>query len=192
MVKINLKNIKKRMNANFTLDIYDLEFLNNITGIVGNNGAGKTTLLSVICSLRKIDEGKIFVDNMDLTEKRLNWWKSIIGVYLDETFMFDYYSVIEHFKFIASLWNLTEVDLKFKINKYNQIFSLDEYMNSRISTLSTGNRKKVGLMATLLVTPKVLIWDEPFNGLDPKSQELLKNTLLSYKEEQDASILALS
>jgi len=124
MVTITLKNIKKRMNVNFTLEIGDLEFLNNITGIVGNNGAGKTTLLSVICSLRKLDEGKIFVDDMDLTEKKLNWWKSIIGVYLDETFMFDYFTVIEHFKFIASLWNLTNVDLEFKINKYNEIFGL--------------------------------------------------------------------
>ena len=91
---LKLDNIVKRMNENFALHVDFLESDPSTTlGIIGNNGAGKTTLLSLICGLRTPNTGTVFIDHKKLTRENLDWWKSQTGVYLDESFMFDYYTV---------------------------------------------------------------------------------------------------
>jgi len=190
---LKLHDIVKRMNENFALCVDFLESAPSTTlGIIGNNGAGKTTLLSLICGLRTPDTGTVVIDHKKLTRENLDWWKSQTGVYLDESFMFDYYTVFEHFEFMASAWKVDETDFHYRVGKYEPVFDLKQYYGHRISTLSSGNKKKTGLMGTLLVNPKVLIWDEPFSGLDPRSQEYLKQLLEQYKQEQQATIIISS
>ncbi len=149
-------------------------------------------MLSLICGLRTPDTGTILIDQKKLTQKNLDWWKSQIGVYLDESFVFDYYTVLEHFEFMASAWQMNEMDFNYRLQKYEPVFNLKSYYGQRISTLSAGNKKKTGLMGTLLVHPKVLIWDEPFSGLDPRSQELLKQLLQKYKHDLQATVIISS
>ncbi len=192
---IEIENITKKKNENYTHRVKASEICINSTvslGIVGNNGAGKTTLLSLLCGLRRPDSGSILIDGKELAREDLDWWKSQLGVYLDESFMFDYYSVFEHFEFMISAWKVDGADFKHRLNKYENVFNLKQYYGQRISTLSAGNKKKTGLMGTLLVNPNVIIWDEPFSGLDPRSQELLKELLQSYKLEQQATVIISS
>lgn len=192
-MNLMVENITKKMNDDFTLLVKNLKCSpGSALGIVGNNGAGKTTLLSLLCGLRRPDSGSILIDGKELTREDLDWWKSQLGVYLDESFMFDYYSVFEHFEFMISAWKVDGADFKHRLNKYENVFNLKQYYGQRISTLSAGNKKKTGLMGTLLVNPNVIIWDEPFSGLDPRSQELLKELLQSYKLEQQATVIISS
>lgn len=190
---LKLSNVEKKLSNYFTLKIDTASMTSGkIYGIVGNNGAGKTTMLSVICGLRKIDKGTILIDTQRLNKKNQDWWKSLMGVYLDESFMFDYYTVFEHFRFVSSAWNISKADLENRVKKYEGIFKLNSFFGHRISSLSTGNRKKVGLMATLLIEPDILIWDEPFNGLDPIGQELLKKQLVQYINSKESIVLISS
>jgi len=190
---LKLSAIEKKISAHFTLSIDRMSMTSrNIYGIVGNNGAGKTTLLSLLCGLRRPDSGTLRIEGQKLTRDNLDWWKSQLGVYLDESFMFDYYTVFEHFEFMAAVWKVDGVDFKYRLDKYENVFNLKQYYRQRISSLSAGNKKKTGLMGTLLVNPKVIIWDEPFSGLDPRSQDLLMDLLQSYKLEQQAMVIISS
>jgi len=190
---LTVENLTKKMNDEFTLMIENLKCSPaRALGIVGNNGAGKTTLLSLLCGLRRPDSGTVRMDGQPLTKDNLEWWKSQLGVYLDESFMFDYYSVFEHFEFMASAWKIDGEDFEHRVEKYEPVFNLKQYYGQRISTLSAGNKKKTGLLGTLLVNPNIIIWDEPFSGLDPRSQELLKELLQHYKQDQQATVIISS
>lgn len=192
-MQLRLHDITKRMGKNFTLSLNQLEIEASTTlGVVGNNGSGKTTLLSILCGLRTPNTGYITIDGIKLTSENVDWWKSQTGVYLDESFLFEYYTVFEHFEFMASAWKVDGEDLRLRERKYEPLFNLKPYYAQRISTLSAGNKKKTGLMGTLLLHPRVLIWDEPFSGLDPGCQESLKQFLEQYRRESQAVIIISS
>ena len=174
---IQMKRIVKHMNQDFRLEVDDLLIPHGtIAAVVGNNGAGKTTLLSVIAGLRSVAGGTLTLNSIPLSNQTREWWKSHLGVYLDETFLFDYCTVMEHFRFLQSGWGIPEAEFQERLQEYEPTFSLQEYYHRRISSLS-GTKKKTGLMGTLLIRPDILVWDEPFNGLDPRSQEGIKQVI---------------
>lgn len=184
MKPLTLTGLKKKMNDGFSLDIPSFTFAENVSSVVGNNGAGKTTLLSLICGIRRKDYGEIYYDGIPLNEKNSEWWKLRMAAYLDESFMFDYYTVIEHFELVAGAWRITGDILKEKMETYAPYFNIESYMNTRIAALSYGNKKKAGMMATLIPDVEVIIWDEPFSGLDVKSQELMKRLIDETKDKR--------
>lgn len=153
---------------------------------------GKTTLLSLLCTLRRPDTGDIFFNEIRLTRDNLNWWKGNFGVYLDESFMFGYYTVREHFRLIADAWKIDETVFKERMERYLELFKLREHIDKRISGLSFGNRKKTGLMASLLPAAKCIIWDEPFSGLDPGGQEKLKEILSGCNQKNNTKFIISS
>jgi ABC-2 type transport system ATP-binding protein len=167
------------------LPVHILFFWDNVfVGVIGG-----LLLLSAVSIFTSYDSMSNPNLNADLND---SIWKSQLGIYLDESFMFDYYSVFEHFEFMISAWKVDGADFKHRLNKYEPVFSLEQYYGHRISTLSSGNKKKTGLMETLLVNPKVLIWDEPFSGLDPGSQERLKQLINEHKRDQRATFVISS
>jgi len=189
---IVLDQVIKRMGEEFTLEIKNLITPHGgITAVVGNNGAGKTTLLSILAGVRQLDYGTIALDSTSLTNKTRDWWKSKVGVYLDESFLFDYYTVMEHFQFIREGWKISQYDWEQRLHGFEPSFHLRSFYTHRISVLSSGNKKKTGLMGSLLIRPDVIIWDEPFNGLDTQTQELLK-ALIRRENERHETTFVLS
>jgi ABC-2 type transport system ATP-binding protein len=180
------------MNYDFELVIDDLVLNSRITGLVGNNGAGKTTLISLLCFLRKLDYGSIYFNKINVNNNNLDWWKAQLGVFIEDSFIFDYYSTIEYLEFIISAYNVNSPSVISKMNDYIKLLGLEEYINYRVSNLSFGNKKKLGLLASLVVNPKIVLWDEPFSGLDPKSQEALKQIITQYSEEENSITLISS
>ena len=112
---------------------------------------------------------------------------------MDESFLIDYLTPDEYFQFIARLTDTSDEQLQEFLAQY-QHFMADELAGQKklIRTLSAGNKQKVGIMAAMLLRPKVLILDEPFNFLDPSSQNAIKHLLKKYNEETGATILVSS
>ncbi len=189
---LELKQVKKRMNTDFILEIDNVIFQNQINGIVGNNGSGKTTLFSLICFIRKLDYGQIIYNNTVITTKNLESWKYKFSAYLDNSFMFDYYTAKEFINFVLNAYNIEYLEQKKVIEEYIDKLYLSQYLDLQISSLSYGNKKKVGLLASLISKPEVLIWDEPFSGLDPKSQENVKKIIIDYYSNSNSIILISS
>ena len=120
-------------------------------------------------------------------------WKSYIAAYLDESFLIDFLTPNEFFTFIAKVNNIKEQEMEERLNNL-QSFLGDEVLGRKvfIRELSAGNKQKVGIAAALLSCPKFVILDEPFNFLDPSSQNHLKKLLKEYKAQHQASILVSS
>ncbi len=209
MVAIFVNNLIKKFGDKTAVSIPDFCFPSNeIIGLVGNNGAGKTTLFRLILNLIKADNGVVNFcitdevsnhDKENIQEIRTSIsnleesWKSYIAAYLDESFLIDFLTPREFFSFISKVNNISKQEMEERLNNL-KTFLGNEVLGRKvyIRELSAGNKQKVGITATLLSCPKFIILDEPFNFLDPSSQNHLKKILIEYKTQHRASILISS
>ncbi|MBQ5937496.1 MAG: ATP-binding cassette domain-containing protein [Bacteroidaceae bacterium] len=195
-MEIIINNLRKTFGEKVAVDIPELTIHSGeLLGLVGNNGAGKSTLFRLILDLIKADTGTVHMKDgeVDVNVAETEVWKDWTGAFVDESFLIDYLTPDEYFQFIARLTDTTDEQLQEFLAQY-QHFMADELAGQKklIRTLSAGNKQKVGIMAAMLLRPKVLILDEPFNFLDPSSQNAIKHLLKKYNEETGATILVSS
>ena len=195
-MEIIIKNLKKTFGEKVAVDIPDLTIHSGeLLGLVGNNGAGKSTLFRLILDLIQADTGSVrmYGLNIDINVAETEEWKDWTGAFVDEGFLIDYLTPDEYFQFIARITDTSDEKLQEFLAQF-QHFMADELSGQKklIRTLSAGNKQKVGIMAAMLLRPKVLILDEPFNFLDPSSQNAIKHLLKKYNEETGATILVSS
>ncbi len=193
---IIIKDLKKTFGEKVAVDIPELTIHSGeLLGLVGNNGAGKSTLFRLILDLIKADTGTVHMKGTDveINVAETEVWKDWTGAFVDESFLIDYLTPDEYFQFIARLTDTSDEQLQEFLAQY-QHFMADELAGQKklIRTLSAGNKQKVGIMAAMLLRPKVLILDEPFNFLDPSSQNAIKHLLKKYNEKTGATILVSS
>lgn len=195
-MNIIIKDLKKTFGEKVAVDIPELTIHSGeLLGLVGNNGAGKSTLFRLILDLIKADTGTVHMKGTDveINVAETEVWKDWTGAFVDESFLIDYLTPDEYFQFIARLTDTSDEQLQEFLAQY-QHFMADELAGQKklIRTLSAGNKQKVGIMAAMLLRPKVLILDEPFNFLDPSSQNAIKHLLKKYNEKTGATILVSS
>jgi len=136
-----------------------------ITGLLGPNGAGKTTLIRIILGIISPDSGNI--TNSDIKTFR----RYELGYVPEEHALYEKSKVIDNLIYYAELKGLSKHEASSRVLPWLEKLELTEYKNSYIETLSKGNRQKVQLIASLLHNPRIIIWDEPFSGLDPLARE---------------------
>lgn len=195
-MNIDITNLRKSFGEKVAVDIETFSIhQGDILGLVGNNGAGKSTLFRLILDLIKADEGKVEMwnDTQRIDVSKSEAWKDWTGAFVDESFLIDYLTPDEYFQFIARISGMNDETLKEQLERYGT-FMAGEVMGQKklIRNLSAGNKQKVGIVAALLLRPQVLILDEPFNFLDPSSQNAIKHLLVDYNKETGATILVSS
>jgi ABC-2 type transport system ATP-binding protein len=180
---INIVNLIKKYNKITALHIPELKIIKGESfGLVGNNGAGKTTLFSLVLDIIEATEGKVLSKDQDV--KFSEHWKDYTGAYLDESFIIDFLTPEEYFKFIGNLNNFTVEQINEKIKSYSEFFNGEVLGKKKfIRELSKGNQKKVGIIGTLLSEPELIILDEPFPHLDPSSVIRLKRIIKGLNEK---------
>ena len=193
---IYIRNIQKTFGEKTAVDID--QFIiheGEILGLVGNNGAGKSTLFRLILDLIKADRGCVTIEHEGRTVdvSQTEEWKDWTGAYIDDSFIIDYLTPEEYLQFIARISGLSETQLEEELSKYEH-FMAGEILGQKklIRNLSAGNKQKVGIVAALLMHPSLLILDEPFNFLDPSSQNAIKHLLTDYNRQTGATILVSS
>ncbi|HEX4976162.1 MAG TPA: ABC transporter ATP-binding protein [Pseudomonadales bacterium] len=154
---------------------------NDFVGLVGNNGAGKTTLLSLLLDLIKPTKG--FVTSKSIKVSDSDEWKSYTGSFLNEGFLIPFLSPLEFFDFIGSLHGKNQADVRGFLEDNQKFFDHNKFADKYIRELSAGNKNKVGILASFLSQPEILILDEPFSNLDPSSQSWLKTKLKALHHE---------
>ena len=195
-MNIIIKNLKKSFGDKVAVNIDSFKINSGeILGLVGNNGAGKSTLFRLILDLIKADEGTVrMMDNTrDINVAETEEWKDWTGAYVDDSFLIDYLTPDEYFQFIARISGKEPNELEQFLEKFKH-FMADEISGQKkfIRNLSAGNKQKVGIMPAMLLQPQILRLDEPFNFLDPSSQNAIKHLLKKYNEETNATILVSS
>ena len=195
-MNIKIDNVKKTFGEKVAVNVEAFEVKSGeVLGLVGNNGAGKSTLFRIILDLLKPDHGKVLMFD---AEKSVNVaeteeWKNWTGAYIDESFIIDYLTPDEYLSFVARLSGISTEQMEEELKKYEH-FMAGEVLGQKklIRNLSAGNKQKVGIIAALLLHPQILILDEPFNFLDPSSQNSFKHIINDYNKETGATILISS
>ena len=195
---IKATNLTKDYGEQRAVDIPELIIPDGtILGLVGNNGAGKTTLFRLLLDLIKATDGEVGLSHSDdselLNPAKCEDWKHFVGAYVNEGFLIDFLSAEEYFLFVGKVNEIPEETVKAAVEQYTE-FLTDEIIGAGklIRDLSAGNRQKVGIVSALLAQPKIVILDEPFNFLDPSSQNKLKKLLIDYHEKTGATLLVSS
>ena len=159
-----------------------------IFGLIGPNGAGKTTIIKMITGLATPTSGDIFIDGISL---RKHFEKSIakLGGIIENPDLYSYMTGMENLKFYASLYpDIT----KEKIDSVVKLVGMEKRINDRVKNYSLGMKQRVGIAQALLHDPKILILDEPTNGLDPNGIRDMRKFLIGLSRKKHISILVSS
>ena len=189
---ITIANLKKQFGETIATDIASFTVNDgDILGLVGNNGAGKSTLFRIMLDLLKPDSGTVSLNNINPAESEE--WKEHVGAYLDEGFLIDFLTPEEYFTFLGKISGKTQAEVDERLKDFEH-FTAGEVFGQKklIRNLSAGNKQKVGIVSALFNKPQIIILDEPFNFLDPSSQNMLKHLLTDYNHETGATILVSS
>jgi len=190
MIQVN--QLSKSYNGTQVLNINNLEIKKGESfGLVGNNGAGKTTFFSLLLDLIQPTTGHIKNSGFQVNENEN--WKPLTAAFLDESFLIGYLTPEEYFYFIGDLRGQNKADVDALLLKHTEFFN-GEILNSKkyIRDFSKGNQKKVGIIATLIGNPEVVILDEPFANLDPTTQFRLKKIIKDLAADPNVTILVSS
>ncbi len=186
MQAVKVRNISKSINGkkilhNINFDIYEGE----IVGLVGPNGAGKSTLLKVMCGLYTIDDGEIKYFDYDL-KKDFEKAMSIVGTLIEDPNLYKNLSGSDNLKIFKNMFKgINEETVK----EIVRIVEMEKYLGKKFKTYSLGMKERLSIATSLINKPKILILDEPTNGLDPLG---VKNIMDMLKNMKDTTIIISS
>ena len=189
---IIIDKLKKNFGEKIAVDIEHYEInQGDMLGLVGNNGAGKTTLFRIMLDLLKADDGKVIINDIDVSQSED--WNSITGAFIDDGFLIDYLTPEEYFYFIGKMYGLKKEEVDERLIPFERFMSGEVIGHKKlIRNYSAGNKQKIGIISAMLHYPQLLILDEPFNFLDPSSQSIIKHLLKKYNEEHQATVIISS
>ncbi len=192
-MRVEIPRLLKRFGSTVALDIADLTIPEGETfGLVGSNGAGKTTFLRLVLDLLRSTEGSVGIGGRQVTDSL--GWKMHTGSYLDRGFLIEFLTADEYFRFVGSTYGLSAREAAEALKPY-QAFYPDETFGETslyIREMSMGNAKKIGLIAAMFTSPRLVVLDEPFANLDPRSQIRLKSYIRTLNEKLGATVIVSS
>ncbi len=180
-MSLEIKNISKKYgnqealsNISFSLNKGD------IVGFLGPNGAGKTTLMKIITSTLKQDSGEVTVFGKSTISEEIET-KNVIGYLAEHNPLYKEMNVIEYLQFIASLYKIKDFNI---IENIISKTGLENEKTKKIEALSKGYKQRVGIAASLIHNPKLLILDEPTTGLDPNQLVEIRNLITEIGKDK--------
>ena len=189
---ITVQNLTKKYGESIVLNIESLEIPKGQSfGLVGNNGAGKTTFFSLMLDLIQPTTGHIVNNGVQIDSSES--WKPFTSAFIDETFLIGYLTPEEYFYFIGELRGRNKADVDSLLAGFEDFFH-DEILGQKkyLRDLSKGNQKKVGIVASFIGDPEVIILDEPFANLDPTTQIKLKGIIKDLAASKEVTVLVSS
>lgn len=188
MNMLRLESISKLISNKIILDNINLSVdQGEIFGFLGPNGAGKTTTIKIITGLIKSDRGRVFINDIDLFNEH-DKALSNIGAIVENPSLYGYLSAMDNLKIVARLRGVKFEELIDIIN----VIGLKDRINDRVKTYSLGMKQRLAIGCALVGNPKLLILDEPTNGLDPGGVIELRNFLIKLSSENKITIFISS
>ena len=188
-VILRCENLKKNFGQREILKGVSLKLMEgDILGFIGPNGAGKTTTIKLMLGLQSITSGKVFINGYDI---ETDFTKAIenVGTIVESPDLYMYMSGYDNLKLVANLYK--NVD-KQRIDEIVKLVGLENRIKDKVSKYSLGMRQRVGIAQAILHKPKLLILDEPTNGLDPEGIKEVKTLLKKLAKQENMAILISS
>ena len=147
-----------------------------IYGFIGHNGAGKTTTIKAVCGILGFEQGEIFIDGKSVKKDPIAC-KKIIAYIPDNPDLYDYMTGMQFLNFAADIFEVDNETRQQKIAEYAEKFELTNDLSQPLSAYSHGMKQKLAIISALIHSPKLIIMDEPFVGLDPKASHIVKQIM---------------
>ena len=174
---LEIKDLTKTFGEKRAVDDLSLTINSGeIYGFIGHNGAGKTTTIKSICGIQSFDSGEITLDGLSLVADPIKF-KSQMAYIPDNPDLYEYMSGIKYLNFIADIFKIGLKEREERIKKYADVFELTDDLAQPISAYSHGMKQKLAIIAAWLHSPRLIVMDEPFVGLDPKAAHILKEMM---------------
>lgn len=180
---LEIKNLTKKFGDKVAVDNIDLSVKSGeIYGFLGPNGAGKTTTIKMIVGMLMPDGGSISVDGIDAINDDVEAKRQIAYV-PDSPEIYDIMTGRQYLNFIADVFELSDEERNKQIDRYAEVFEMQDNLDVMIAGYSHGMKQKIVIMGALIHSPKLLILDEPMVGLDAKSSFRLKEIMRALADE---------
>ncbi|NNE46981.1 MAG: ABC transporter ATP-binding protein [Rhodothermales bacterium] len=192
-MQVEIPRLLKRFGSRVALDLGDLTISDGETfGLVGSNGAGKTTFLRLVLDLLRASDGSVSIDGHLASESME--WKSKTGSFLDRGFLIEFLTADEYFRFVGNSYGFSARESAEALKPYQAFYPDEVFGETRlyIREMSMGNAKKIGLIAAMFTAPRLLVLDEPFANLDPRSQIRLKSYIRTLNEKLGTTVIVSS
>ncbi len=174
---LKITHLTKTFGEKKAVDDLSLEIApGEIYGFIGHNGAGKTTTLKSVVGIQQFDAGEITIGGISLKEDPLACKRQLAYI-PDNPDLYDFMTGIKYLNFIADIFGVSTSDRQARIQKYADLFELTDDLAQPIAAYSHGMKQKLAIISAWIHTPKLIIMDEPFVGLDPKASHLLKGMM---------------
>ena len=177
---LKIEHLTKRYGDKTAVDDLSLHIRpGEIYGFIGHNGAGKTTTLKSAVGILQFDEGMITINGHSITQDPI-LCKRDLAYIPDNPDLYEFMSGIKYLNFIGDIYAIPAAERQEKIRKYADIFELTDDLAQPVSAYSHGMKQKLAVISGLMHSPKLIIMDEPFVGLDPKASHLLKEMMREH------------
>lgn len=186
-MSIQLHGVTKRYGRIIAVQPLDLKIEGEICGLVGNNGAGKSTLMKMITGLLHPDAGRVEVNGIDL-KKEPEEAKRQIGYLPESPMLYPRLTPVELLTYIAEVKGVSSPAAE--VERWLTVFALTEKRGALLRDLSFGMKKKVALSTAFIGAPRLLILDEPFNGLDVATMERLAEMIAAFNRSGATVLLS--
>ena len=186
---LKAEHIRKTYNSGEKVALQDFSIevpTASIYGLLGPNGAGKTSFIRIINQITQPDSGTITLDGNPLQPYHIKE----IGYMPEERGLYKNMSVGDQLVYFGELKGMSKHDAMSEAKKWFDILQIDQWWKKKLSELSKGMAQKIQFVVTVLHRPKLLILDEPFSGFDPVNANLIKDQILSLKDQGTTIILS--
>lgn len=180
---LEICEITKQYKDKCAVDSVSLTLTPGVWGLLGANGAGKTTLMRMIAGIQRPTSGSIRYDGIEIGVLKESY-RDIFGYLPQEFGFYPGFSVQDYLEYIATLKGLTRTETRSRIHTLLKRVSLYDVRRKKISKLSGGMKRRVGIAQALLNDPEVLVLDEPTSGLDPGERVKFRNLLSEFAHDR--------
>lgn len=181
IIMLKVKEVSKLFSDKKALDNVSFSVkTGKIAALLGENGAGKSTLLRVLSGFFEAETGEVFIDDIGISEREK--YLNNVGYVQEISALYGEMTAYDFLDFVADLHKIPENEKGEKIKSVIKMLDLQDVLTQKNETLSKGYKKRLELAAVLLFSPKMLLLDEPTEGLDPNQKEALRKIIKQYAE----------
>lgn len=182
-MELSMEHLTKQFKDMTAVNDVSLQITPGVWGLLGANGAGKTTLMRMIAGIMKPTSGQIRYDGIPISELKESY-RDVFGYLPQEFGFYPEFTVKDYLEYVAVLKGLSDRDSRRKIGELLEQMTLSSVKNKKISKLSGGMKRRVGIAQALLNEPEVLILDEPTSGLDPGERVRFRNLISEFAHDR--------